>query len=187
MLRTSVRLCVGLLLIGCAVPMAAQQPAVASTSASSTAVVPPLVSFSGVLTDENGKPLTGVVGVTFALYKDPQGGAPLWLETQNVYPNKGGHFTVTLGSTSNTGVPADVFVAGEARWLGVQAQGQAERPRVSLLSVPYALKAADAQTVGGLPASAFVLAAPPNPTNASVAIPSAAVQPFATGTTPVAT
>ena len=28
-----------------------------------------------------------------------------------------------------------------------------------LLSVPYALKAADAETVGGLPASAFVLAA----------------------------
>jgi len=44
---------------------------------------------------------------------------------------------------------------------GVQISGQAEQPRVVLLSVPYALKAEDAQTLGGLPASAFVQAAAP--------------------------
>src|SRR5208337_928883 len=138
--RAGVVLCVGWLLLVCTVPMSGQQAAVASTT-SSTAVVPPLVSFNGVLTDVNGKPLTSVAGVTFALYKDSQGGAPLWLETQNVYPDKAGHYTVLLGSTTSTGLPSDLFVAGEARWLGVQAQGQAEQPRVSLLSVPYALKA----------------------------------------------
>jgi trimeric autotransporter adhesin len=37
---------------------------------------------------------------------------------------------------------------------------QAEQPRVFLVSVPYAMKAGDAATVGGLPPSAFVLAAP---------------------------
>jgi len=58
---------------------------------------------------------------------------------------------------------------------------------VSLLSVPYALKAADAQTVGGLPASAFVLAAPPSSSATSVASPHATVVPLATGTTPVTT
>ena len=68
----------------------AQQPA-AVASSRSTVLVPPLVNFSGVLIDVNGKPLTGVVGVTFALYKDSQGGAPLWLETQNVYPDKTGN------------------------------------------------------------------------------------------------
>ena len=185
--RTGVVLCVGWLLLVCAVPVVAQQPAVASSSASSAAVVPPLVSFNGILTDVNGKPLTDVAGVTFALYKDAQGGAPLWLETQNVYPDKTGRYTVLLGSTTSSGLPPDLFVAGEARWLGVQVQGQAEQPRVSLLSVPYALKAADAQTVGGLPASAFVLAAPPNVNAASAANASAAVQPMATGTTPVTT
>ena len=147
------------LLIDCAVPMLAQQPAAAASS-SSTVVVPPLVNFSGVLTDVNGKPLTGVAGVTFALYKESQGGAPLWLETQNVYPDKTGHYTVMLGSTSGRGIPAQIFVAGEARWLGVQPQGQEEQPRVMLLSVPYALKAADAATVGGMLPSAFVLAKP---------------------------
>ena len=64
------------------------------------------------------------------------------------------------GATLPHGVPKELFTSGEARWLGVQAEGQGEQPRVLLLSVPYALKAADAETVGGLPASAFVLATP---------------------------
>jgi len=122
------------------------------------ASVPTVVQFSGVLSDMNGKPLSGTVGVTFLLYKDQQGGAPLWLETQNVQPDKAGRYSVMLGSTSNRGLPNDIFVAGEARWLAVQAQGQPEQPRVMLLSVPYALKAGDAETLGGLPVSAFALA-----------------------------
>ncbi len=130
-------------------------------------VVPPLVQFSGVLTDVNGKPLTEITGMTFYLYKDQEGGAPLWMETQNVTPNKAGRYTVMLGSTSSQGLPADLFASGEARWLGVQVQAQEEQPRVMLLSVPYALKAGDAQTVGGLPPSAFVLAAPPTANAAS--------------------
>jgi hypothetical protein len=123
-------------------------------------VVPTLVNFSGILTDASGKPLSGTMGVTFLLYKDQQGGSPLWMETQNVHPDKAGHYTVALGSSTSQGLPAGLFTSGEARWLGVQPQGQAEQPRVLLLSVPYALKAGDAQTVGGLPPSAFVLAPP---------------------------
>jgi len=128
-----------------------------------SAVVPTLVNFSGTITDINGKPLTGVHGVTFYLYKDSEGGAPLWMETQNVQTDSHGHYTVMLGSTTNEGLPKDLFASGEARWLAVQAEGQAEQPRVLLLSVPYALKAADAETLGGLPASAFALAVPSSP------------------------
>src|SRR5271157_4650845 len=135
----------------------AQQPVATNTNVA----VPPLMNFSGVLTDLDGKPLTGTVGVTFLLYKEQQG-APLWMETQNVQPDSRGHYTVMLGSTSSTGLPADIFVAGEAHWLGVQVEGQAEQSRVLLVSAPYALKAGDAQTIGGLPPSAFVLAAPPS-------------------------
>src|SRR5580704_17412171 len=125
-------------------------------------LVPTLANFSGTLIDVNGKPLSGTMGVTFLLYKDQQGGSPLWMETQNVQPDKSGHYTVTLGATKSEGLPTGLFASGEARWLGVQPQGQAEQPRVLLLSVPYALKAGDAQTVGGLPPSAFVLAPPSN-------------------------
>jgi endosialidase-like protein len=140
----------------CSVSSPAQQNAATNASAA----VPTLVKFSGTLTDVNGKPLSGVVGVTFLLYKDEQGGAPLWMETQNVTLGKNGQYSVMLGSTRSTGLPTDLFSSGEARWLAVQPQGQAEQTRVLLLSVPYALKAGDAATVGGLPPSAFVLAAP---------------------------
>jgi hypothetical protein len=127
-------------------------------STGSVAVVPTLVNYSGTVRDLNGQPLTGVVGVTFALYKESQGGSALWLEAQNVQPDKTGHYSVTLGSTTSEGLPSDLFAAGEARWLGIRIEGQEEQPRVLLLSVPYALKAADAQTLGGLPPSAFALA-----------------------------
>src|ERR1700680_3629429 len=133
-------------------------------ASSNSGTVPTVIRFPGNMAEANGKPLSGVVGVTFSLYKDEQGGAPLWVETQNVQPDRTGIYSVMLGSTSSTGLPAAIFVAGEARWVGVQAQGQAEQTRVLLVSVPYALKAADAQTIGGLPPSAFVLAAPQNGT-----------------------
>jgi len=134
----------------------AQAPAAGST-------VPTLVNFSGTMTDLNGKPMNGVHGVTFYLYKDSAGRAPLWMETQNVQADNRGHYTVMLGSTTSQGLPKDLFASGEARWLAVQPEGQAEQPPVLLLSVPYALKAADAETIGGLPPSAFVLAVSPAP------------------------
>jgi len=136
-------------------PMAAQTSGSGPVSAQ---VPPPLVNFSGVLTDVNGKPLTGVVGVTFSLYQEQQDGSPLWLETQNVRPNSTGHYTVVLGSASSQGISASIFASGQARWLGVRVQGQAEQPRVLLVSAPYALKAGDAETLGGKPASAFLAA-----------------------------
>lgn len=113
----------------------AQQSAAPASAADSA--VPRFINFGGTLVDLNGKPLTGVTGVTFLLYRDAQGGAPLWMETQNVRPNSGGHYTVTLGSATNQGPPADVFVSGDARWLGVKVQGQEEQPRVLLVAVPY--------------------------------------------------
>jgi hypothetical protein len=128
-----------------------------STNSTQSPVVPPLVKFNGVLTDVNSKALTGTVGVTFSLYNEAQGGSALWVETQNVTPDKAGHYSVMLGSTTTEGIPASLFGSGEARWLGVQAQGQAEQPRTMLMSVPYALKALDAETVGGKPASSFML------------------------------
>jgi hypothetical protein len=77
-----------------------------------------------------------------------------------VQADKNGHYSVMSGTASAHGLPADVFAGGEARWLGVQPSGEAEQPRIVLLSVPYALKAADSETLGGLPPSAFVRANP---------------------------
>ena len=156
MFRIKLSLPVYLLAACLALPAFAQQPL---TAASSNAVVPPFTKFSGTLSDINGKPLSGVVGVTFSMYKDSEGGVPLWIETQNVRPDKNGHYTVDLGASTTNGLPSDLFASGQARWIGVQPQGQAEKTRVLLTSVPYALKAVDAETLGGQPASAFLQAA----------------------------
>jgi len=117
-----------------------------------SATVPPLIKVSGTLAHAHGS-----VGVIFALYAEPTGGAPLWLETQNVTPDEKGRYTIYLGVNHASGVPLDLFASGEARWLGVQPEGQPEQARVELVSVPYALAAGDAQTLGGYPLSAFML------------------------------
>ena len=122
-------------------------------------VVPRLVNFSGKAIEE-GKPVTGMLGITFSIYNTQENGAPLWMETQNVQADPKGNYTVQLGATTSEGLPLSLFTSGEARWLGVRVNSNEEQPRILLLSVPYALKAADAQTLNGLPASAFVLAAP---------------------------
>ena len=145
----------------CVFLLAAAFGAAQSTSnVSSTEAVPRLVKFGGSVKDDVGHPKTGVVGVTFAIYKDQEGGAPLWLETQNVRADNKGNYTALLGSTKVEGLPAELFTSNEARWLGVQIEGQAEQSRVIFVSVPYALKAVDAETLGGKPISAFQLAAP---------------------------
>ncbi|MFZ0761871.1 MAG: tail fiber domain-containing protein, partial [Candidatus Sulfotelmatobacter sp.] len=135
----------------------AQQSAATATNVP----VPPLIQFFSVAADEDGNTLSGVVSITFSLYGGQQGGEPLWTETQNnVQLDSTGHYSVQLGITKQNGVPTTLFTTGEARWLGVRIAEQVEQPRVLLLSVPYALKAGDAATIGGLPPSAFVLAAP---------------------------
>jgi trimeric autotransporter adhesin len=161
------------------------------TTTQSTPAVPRLVNFSGKAADAQGQSISGIAGVTFAIYKDQYEGTPLWLETQNVTADNKGNYTAQLGATRPQGLPLDLFSSGEARWLGVRVNGGEEQQRVLLLSVPYALKAADAETVGGLPASAFVLAAPPvsmTSTPTPSATPTqASLQLQATGTTPVTT
>ncbi len=145
------------LVLGVLTCLAAMGQQSAST-AEPSAAVPPLVNFASTLSDIGGKPIVGVTGVTFLLYKDQEGGSPLWTESQTVTTDENGHYSVTLGSASAAGLPMSLFAAGESRWLAVQPHGETEQPRVLLLSVPYALKAGDASTVGGLPASAFLLA-----------------------------
>ncbi len=136
----------------------------AQTSGSNPASqVPPLIQFSCVATDEGGNTLGGMASITFSLFNSPQGGEPLWTETQNnVQLDPAGHYSVQLGITKPNGMPTALFTTGQARWLEVQIAGQAKQPPVLLLSVPYALKAGDAATVGGLPPSAFMLAATQN-------------------------
>jgi hypothetical protein len=134
--------------------------AVSAASARATeptlAGVPKLIQFASTLKDSAGRPVVGVASVTFAIYAEREGGTALWSETQNVIADSNGHFSALLGGATANGVPAELFGTGQSRWLGITIARMAELPRVLLASVPYALKAADADTLGGLPASAYV-------------------------------
>jgi hypothetical protein len=133
------------------------QTAPTPIAATAATVVPALIHYSGTALHPDGKPQTGEAATTFTIFRDETGGNPLWVETQQVAFDAAGRYEAHLGATSSTGLPTNLFAGGDARWLEVQVAGSAPLPRILLVSVPYAMKAADAATLGGLPASAFVL------------------------------
>ena len=147
------------LLIACFLCLVAVASAQQTQSAAAVTAVPRLVRFAGSFHPPVNQP-AGPVGATFAIYGQQEGGTPLWTEDRNVELDANGNYTVLLGSASNEGVPVELFTAGESRWLQVKfyVPGEVDLPRVLLVSVPYALKAGDADTLGGKPASAYALA-----------------------------
>jgi hypothetical protein len=120
--------------------------------------VPRFVKYAGTLKNVLSPSSPGVVALRFVIYSDASGGSPLWLEVQNAQLDQQGHYEVMLGAATSGGMPIELFSSGEPRWLSVQAllPGAEEQPRILMVSVPYALEAADAQTLGGLPASAYL-------------------------------
>jgi hypothetical protein len=122
-----------------------------------TPAPPAVLQVSGTLVDGGSHPLTGPVSVAFKIYAGASDGAPVWQELQSVTADARGRFTAMLGSATPGGIPAELFASSDSRWLAVQADGHAEQPRFLFTSVAYALKAGDANTLGGLPASAFRL------------------------------
>ncbi|ABF40115.1 hypothetical protein Acid345_1112 [Candidatus Koribacter versatilis Ellin345] len=132
-------------------PAFAQQPAADPAALAST--VPNVIRYSGTLPHSAGK----TVGITFTLHKNQTDQASLWMETQNVIVDATGKYSVLLGATKSTGMPANLFATGEARWLAVHVDGESDA-RVLLVSVPYAMKAAEAETLGGHALSEFITA-----------------------------
>jgi hypothetical protein len=125
----------------------------------SPTAAPTLIPVSGELRTADVQPRTGTVLLVISLYEGQNDPAPRWVEHQQVTLDAAGRYSVQFGATRQDGLPADLFT-GEAatRWIGVAVEGEAEQPRVTLVSVPYAAKAASADTLAGKPASDFVLA-----------------------------
>lgn len=115
--------------------------------------VPSWIRYSGTIQMQPGQ---SEIALTFAIYKDRTTTNALWQETQNVHPDAAGNYSVLLGSTDPNGLPQPVFNSTDAQWLGVRVTGQPESSRGLLVSVPYALKTLDAETLQGVPASQFV-------------------------------
>ena len=152
-------LCLGLTT---AASLSAQQ-----SRAEINAAIPHVIRFGGVLKDIDGKPAHGTVRVTFAFYKEEQGGEPLWTETQRVTFDASGRYSVMLGATMSDGLPQALFQTGDAWWIETRVAGAeddegglafaaASTPRSLLAAVPYALKSVDADKLAGREASDFV-------------------------------
>jgi hypothetical protein len=75
-----------------------EQPT-ALTAQAEGPTVPRVVTFSGILKDGAGKPMTGTVTAAFSVYEFQEGGSPLWVETQAVRADAQGRYTVLLGAT----------------------------------------------------------------------------------------
>ena len=118
------------LLLAMAATLGAQQPQGGQTA------VPQLLPVMGALAGPDGAPLSGSMGVTFAIYADQQGGEPLWMERQIVTADGNGRYAVWVGGLGQA-LPAQVFQAGQARWMGVTPDGQLEQPRARFLAVPF--------------------------------------------------
>ncbi len=96
--------------------------------------VPNLISYQGVLNDQNGQPVTGTVNVTFRIYDVGTGGDALWNETQAVQVETG-LFNVKLGAVQQ--LSASVF-ASDSLYLGIQVGADTEMtPRQRITAGPY--------------------------------------------------
>ena len=142
-----------------AIAFIAQPAAAQGAQTAEPAAVPRVITVTGVFQPVDGQPPRAVETITLALYAEATGGAPLWQETQSVAVDVKGRYALLLGATSADGIPAAVLAAG-AQWLGTKFDrpGEVESARAQLTSVPYTLRAADADTLGGRPASAYLLA-----------------------------
>ena len=113
----------------------------------------PVIDDSPDRKDHGGKLIMGVAGATFAIYSEESGGSPLWMETQNITADAEGSYAVQLAATKPQGLPLDLFSSGErAGWERAAALAVAQRALCS--------ESGRCANSGGLPASAFLLAAP---------------------------
>ena len=123
--------------------------------------VPRLIRFSSHVVVHTASTEHTVIPITFSMYATQSDGTAIWTETQQVEIDPEGKFEVLLGAASKDGLPQELFKANEERWLGIAAEGTEELPRILLVSVPYALRAGDAETLAGRPASEYVLQGAP--------------------------
>jgi len=102
------------------------------------------ISYQGVLKDDMGAPIEGLLSVIFRLYD--AGSTQRWSEIQDVTFTEGA-FSVQLGSVAP--FPENLFSDYGELFLDVYIGGESFSPRVPLDAAPYALHAKTAGTTTG--------------------------------------
>jgi hypothetical protein len=116
------------------------------------AQIPQKISYQGLLTTSSGIPVTdGNYSIQFELFDSPAGGSVLWSETQSNVSLTKGTFCVALGSMiplalsfSQTMYVQTTVLSGP----GISAPISMS-PRVEMMSAPYSLRSAVADSLAG--------------------------------------
>ena len=109
------------------------------------AAVPQTLDLQGALLAQGGGPgADGKYALTFSLYATVADKQALWTEIAKAVYVTGGRFQHRLGSV--TPLDLEMLGKGQARWIGVQVDVDAELSRVPLSTVPFAGRAEGAQT-----------------------------------------
>jgi subtilisin-like proprotein convertase family protein len=108
--------------------------------------VPGTLSMEGALRNAAGLPVSdGSYVLTVNLYKDEQGGAPLYSQGPAAVQVKGGVYQLTLGQKQQ--LEPKLFADGGAAWLEVVIDPDPALPRTALRSVATALRAGEAEAL----------------------------------------
>ena len=123
-----------------------------SSSQTVLAAVPQSINYQGFLADDSGVPIDATHNITFRIYTASSGGSAVYTSSQSV-AIVDGRFDTELGSSPN--FPANLF-DGTQLFLGLEIDADGEMsPRQLLSSTPFAYKAEDADTVGGVSAASL--------------------------------
>ncbi len=108
--------------------------------------VPLKMNYQVMLTDDADEPLVDqTVELVFRIYDDPEAGELKWTETHNTTTNSIGVVAVVLGGTN----PLNFGFEGPT-WLEIDVDGETLAPRRELVSAPYAIRAAVADSIAGV-------------------------------------
>ena len=126
--------------------------------ATTASVLPPaFVRLEGAIKTATGEIRTGSVVLVVSVYAGQTDPAPLWSEEQTVTLDAAGGYVIFAGASRTEGLPPYLFSGNAAQWFGVAVKGDAEQFRVGMVSVPYAQRAKEADTLAGKSAADFVL------------------------------
>jgi hypothetical protein len=118
-----------------------------------SAEIPRKINYQGRITDSvTGVPLPGGHIMVLRIYNAMDDGDLLWSEQQNVAADSAGVFSVTLGAVT----PINIAFGGPC-WLEVETDGEILLPRRELVSVPFAFRSLNSDSLGGLSSASFSL------------------------------
>lgn len=115
--------------------------------------IPRRINYQGRVTDGmTGEPLPGDHEMVFRIYDADVYGSLLWSEEQTVAADPAGVLSAILGSDT----AIEISFTGPC-WLEVEVDGEVLVPRREMVSVPFAFRALNSDSLGGFTSTSFSL------------------------------